>query len=46
MPKKLKLEGTNLAEVFEGCKGILVLGGFGDKGVEGKISAIQYAREK
>ena len=38
-------EGTNLAEVFDGCKGILVPGGFGDRGVEGKISAIQYARE-
>ena len=28
-----------------GCKGILVPGGFGDRGVEGKIKAIQYARE-
>lgn len=26
-------------------KGILVPGGFGDRGVEGKITAIQYARE-
>lgn len=36
---------TDLDEVFAGCKGILVPGGFGDRGVEGKIKAIQYARE-
>ena len=35
----------DLDEVFAGCKGILVPGGFGDRGVEGKIMAIQYARE-
>ena len=29
-----------------GCDGILVPGGFGERGVEGKIQAIQYAREK
>lgn len=36
---------TDLDEVFVGCKGILVPGGFGDRGVEGKIRAIRYARE-
>ena len=36
---------VDLDEVFAGCKGILVPGGFGDRGVEGKIMAIQYARE-
>jgi len=35
----------DLSEIFVGCKGILVPGGFGDRGVEGKIKAIQYARE-
>lgn len=30
---------------FEGVHGILVPGGFGDRGIEGKIKAIQYARE-
>jgi len=30
---------------LEGIKGILVPGGFGMRGVEGKIEAIQYARE-
>lgn len=32
-------------EIFAGCQGIVVPGGFGDRGVEGKIRAIQYARE-
>jgi len=36
---------TDLDEVFVGCKGILVPGGFGNRGIEGKIKAIQYARE-
>jgi CTP synthase len=30
---------------FEDVQGILVPGGFGSRGVEGKINAIQYARE-
>ena len=30
---------------LEGVKGILVPGGFGARGVEGKIAAIRYARE-
>lgn len=32
--------------LIEGADGILVPGGFGERGVEGKIKAIQYAREK
>ena len=32
-------------EVLEGLDGILVPGGFGPRGVEGKIKAAQYARE-
>ena len=35
----------NAAQVLEGVQGILVPGGFGDRGIEGKISAIRYARE-
>ena len=35
----------SLDDVFEGVQGILVPGGFGDRGVEGKIRAIRYARE-
>ncbi|AGF77471.1 CTP synthase [Desulfocapsa sulfexigens DSM 10523] len=33
------------ATLLEGCHGILVPGGFGQRGVEGKIAAITYARE-
>ena len=32
-------------EVFEGIDGIVVPGGFGSRGVEGKIRTINYARE-
>ena len=35
----------NAAELLQDCDGILVPGGFGSRGVEGKISAIRYARE-
>lgn len=35
----------NVAELLKDADGILVPGGFGDRGVEGKIAAIQYARE-
>lgn len=43
--EKIEEAGTNLDEVFKGVDGILVPGGFGDRGIEGKISAVQYARE-
>ncbi len=36
---------TNLKEIFKNSKGILVPGGFGSRGIEGKIKAIKYARE-
>ncbi len=40
------LESTNnLKEVFKNSKGIIVPGGFGSRGIEGKIKAIKYARE-
>ena len=32
-------------DIFHGCDGILVPGGFGIRGVEGKIEAIRFARE-
>jgi CTP synthase len=32
-------------DVLEGADGILVPGGFGERGVEGKIAAVRYARE-
>ncbi|MCD1259972.1 CTP synthase [Paenibacillus athensensis] len=36
----------NVDELLSGVQGILVPGGFGDRGIEGKVSAIRYAREK
>ncbi len=35
----------NAASILSDVSGILVPGGFGDRGIEGKICAIQYARE-
>ena len=35
----------NAARLLSDCQGVLVPGGFGSRGVEGKISAIRYARE-
>jgi len=40
------LEHEGAAPLLKGYDGILVPGGFGERGVEGKIEAIQYAREK
>ena len=40
-----EVTADNSAETFKGCDGILVPGGFGYRGVEGKIEAIRYARE-
>ncbi|MFT8872990.1 MAG: CTP synthase [Sporolactobacillus sp.] len=39
------LKTENVAELLAGVQGILVPGGFGDRGIEGKIVAIRYARE-
>lgn len=36
----------NVNELLAGVDGILVPGGFGDRGIEGKIVAAKYAREK
>ncbi|WP_027623654.1 CTP synthase [Clostridium lundense] len=35
----------NVDEILKGVNGVLVPGGFGDRGVEGKIEAIRWARE-
>jgi CTP synthase len=37
---------SNLDELFKDVQGILVPGGFGSRGTEGKIKAIEYARTK
>lgn len=39
------LTEENMQEKLHGLNGILVAPGFGSRGIEGKISAIQYARE-
>lgn len=36
----------NADQLLQGMDGILVPGGFGDRGVEGKIAACRYAREQ
>ena len=40
------LTNKNAAEALKSVDGILVPGGFGERGSEGKIVAIRYAREK
>lgn len=35
----------NVQDMLSGVHGILVPGGFGDRGIEGKVTAIRYARE-
>ncbi len=40
-----KIDEGNVASKLDGLSGILVAPGFGDRGIEGKITAIQYARE-
>ena len=46
--KRIQSENLNentVAEMLHGCDGIIVPGGFGDRGIEGMIEAIKYARE-
>lgn len=40
-----EVEEKSPEELLQGLDGILVPGGFGDRGIEGKIEAIRYARE-
>ncbi|QZT34196.1 CTP synthase [Caldalkalibacillus thermarum TA2.A1] len=41
-----EVTAENVAEILQGVDGILVPGGFGVRGIDGKIAAIRYAREK
>ena len=41
-----KIEEDGAIKYLNDCDGILVAGGFGERGVEGKMKAIQYAREE
>ncbi len=38
-------EDVDLKEIFKNTKGIIIPGGFGTRGIKGKIIACQYARE-
>jgi len=40
------LDEEDATQVLDGMDAILVPGGFGERGVEGKIAAVRYAREK
>lgn len=40
------ITADNVADKLAGMEGILVAPGFGERGLEGKILAVQYAREK
>lgn len=40
-----ELTAENAAKVLRGSAGVLVPGGFGGRGIEGKIAAAKYARE-
>lgn len=41
-----RFEKENPADILSGFHGVLVPGGFGERGTEGKIKAIQFARER
>ena len=43
--EEIEADDTDMDKVMSGVDGILVPGGFGNRGIEGKIKAIQYARE-
>ena len=40
-----RLEDEDVEKLLEGVHGILVAPGFGERGIEGKIRSVQYARE-
>ena len=40
-----EIDDNNVAEKFSGLSGVLVAPGFGSRGIEGKVTAIRYARE-
>ena len=41
-----EINRDTVADILKDCDGIIVPGGFGDRGIEGMIEAIHYAREK
>lgn len=45
MVESENIEKNGAGKALAGVSGVLVPGGFGDRGIEGKIQAVQYARE-
>jgi len=43
--EEIEADDTDMDKIMAGVDGILVPGGFGNRGIEGKIKAVQYARE-
>lgn len=39
------MDVVHIEELFQGLDGVLVAPGFGERGIEGKINAVKYARE-
>jgi CTP synthase len=39
------MEDDNISDILTGLDGILVAPGFGERGIQGKINAVKYARE-
>ena len=40
-----KMEKRDVHKLLDGVNGVLIPGGFGDRGAEGKVRAVRYARE-
>lgn len=40
-----EVTAENAKDMLAGCDGIIVPGGFGDRGIEGKVESVRYARE-
>ena len=40
-----EVNAETVSDLLSGCAGIIVPGGFGNRGIEGKIEAVRYARE-
>jgi len=43
--EKSEVGERRMREIFQDIHGILIPGGFGDRGIEGKIAAVRYARQ-
>jgi CTP synthase len=46
MVESEQIEAQGASLLLDGVHGVLIPGGFGDRGIEGKIAAVRYARER